>query len=141
MALNAIDGMIAREHDQKTPLGMVLNEAGDIVSDAALYLPLAYVLPGHPGWVTGIVLGAALTETIGILGQAMGGTRQYQGPMGKSDRALWFGLVTFGVGMQWIPQTGPWEWGWGALLVLTVVTLWNRGRAVLKDAGGSDVSA
>jgi CDP-diacylglycerol--glycerol-3-phosphate 3-phosphatidyltransferase len=26
MALNAIDGMLAREHDMKTPLGGILNE-------------------------------------------------------------------------------------------------------------------
>ena len=41
MALNAIDGMLAREHDQQSRLGAILNELGDVVSDAALYLPLA----------------------------------------------------------------------------------------------------
>jgi CDP-diacylglycerol--glycerol-3-phosphate 3-phosphatidyltransferase len=45
MALNAVDGMLAREHNQKSSLGAVLNELGDVVSDAALYLPLALV-PG-----------------------------------------------------------------------------------------------
>src|SRR5216684_9082778 len=45
MALNAIDGMLAREHNQKTPLGAILNELGDVFSDAALYLPLATILP------------------------------------------------------------------------------------------------
>ena len=34
MALNAIDGMLAREHDQKTPLGAILNELGDVLADA-----------------------------------------------------------------------------------------------------------
>ena len=41
MALNAVDGMLAREHDQKSRLGAVLNELGDVLSDSALYLPLA----------------------------------------------------------------------------------------------------
>ena len=45
MALNAIDGMLAREHGQKSPLGAILNEIGDVVADTALYLPLARV-PG-----------------------------------------------------------------------------------------------
>ena len=45
MALNAIDGMLAREHQQQSRLGAVLNELGDVVSDSALYLPLALV-PG-----------------------------------------------------------------------------------------------
>ena len=31
MALNAIDGMLAREHNQKSRLGAVLNEVGDVV--------------------------------------------------------------------------------------------------------------
>ena len=41
MALNAIDGMLAREFDMKSRLGAVLNELGDVASDAALYLPFA----------------------------------------------------------------------------------------------------
>src|ERR1700755_636177 len=38
MALNAIDGMLAREHAQASTLGMYLNELCDIVSDLALIL-------------------------------------------------------------------------------------------------------
>src|ERR1700749_2501043 len=41
MALNAIDGMLARAFNQKSRLGAVLNELGDVVSDTALYLPFA----------------------------------------------------------------------------------------------------
>src|SRR5690242_707173 len=32
MALNAIDGMLAREHDQKSRLGALLNELTDVAS-------------------------------------------------------------------------------------------------------------
>src|SRR5436190_18045110 len=39
MTLNAMDGMAAREHHMSTRLGGALNEVGDAVSDAALYLP------------------------------------------------------------------------------------------------------
>ena len=45
MALNAIDGMLAREFHQKSVLGGYLNEIGDVVSDAALYAPFALVAP------------------------------------------------------------------------------------------------
>src|SRR5919106_2430169 len=45
MALNAIDGMLAREFHQKTTLGGYLNEIGDVVSDAAVYAPFALVPP------------------------------------------------------------------------------------------------
>lgn len=41
MALNAIDGMMAREHGQASKLGAVLNEVGDIVADTALIASLA----------------------------------------------------------------------------------------------------
>jgi CDP-diacylglycerol--glycerol-3-phosphate 3-phosphatidyltransferase len=58
MALNAIDGMLAREHDMKSALGAVLNEMGDVVSDTVLYLPFAF-LPGVPATaiVTLVILG------------------------------------------------------------------------------------
>ena len=45
MALNAIDGMLAREHHMQSRLGGILNELGDVVSDTVLYLPFALV-PG-----------------------------------------------------------------------------------------------
>ena len=45
MALNAIDGMLAREHGMTTTLGAVLNEVGDVLADLALYLPLAAFAP------------------------------------------------------------------------------------------------
>src|ERR1700754_4799602 len=41
LALNAIDGMLAREFNQKSVLGAYLNELSDVVSDAALYAPFA----------------------------------------------------------------------------------------------------
>ena len=71
MALNAIDGMLAREHGQASALGALLNELGDLVSDAALYLPFA-ALPGlRPGLVVLFVLAALLAEVAGILGASM----------------------------------------------------------------------
>jgi len=54
MALNAVDGMLAREHGQKSKLGALLNELGDVVSDTALYLPLALarvsIHDSSPAW-------------------------------------------------------------------------------------------
>lgn len=42
MALNALDGMLARECNQQTRLGAILNETGDVISDIALYLPFLF---------------------------------------------------------------------------------------------------
>ncbi len=93
MALNAVDGMLAREHGQKSRLGALLNELGDVVSDTALYLPLALVPGFSPPLVAVIVVLAALSEMTGVLAQTIGASRRYDGPMGKSDRAFVFGLV------------------------------------------------
>jgi CDP-diacylglycerol---glycerol-3-phosphate 3-phosphatidyltransferase len=99
MALNAIDGMLAREHAMASDLGAALNELGDIVSDAALYLPLALV-PGAPAfWIVLFVLAAALTEAAGLIGPLLGRERRYDGPMGKSDRALAVGAVALLLGL------------------------------------------
>lgn len=92
MALNAIDGMLAREHGQQSDLGAYLNEVGDIVSDVALYLPFLDLLGPGLGWVVMIGL-CCLTEFVGVLGIAIGGSRRYDGPFGKSNRAVFFGVL------------------------------------------------
>lgn len=92
MALNAADGMLAREHGQASAIGGRLNEIGDVISDLSLYLPFAaFLQPGGP-IVLAVTLGV-LTEFAGVVRQAHGETRRYDGPLGKSDRALLFGLV------------------------------------------------
>jgi len=93
MALNAIDGMMARELNMKSMLGAVLNEAGDVISDLALYLPLAIVHPPSLWLVIAFGFGAVLTEFCGVLTQALGAARHYEGPMGKSDRAFFVGAL------------------------------------------------
>ncbi len=91
MALNAMDGMLAREFGQQSALGGYLNEITDVVADAALCLPFAFVVP-FDGLQIGLVIWlSALTELAGVLGQAHGNGRRYDGPLGKSDRALLFG--------------------------------------------------
>jgi CDP-diacylglycerol--glycerol-3-phosphate 3-phosphatidyltransferase len=96
MALNAIDGMLAREFGQASKLGAFLNELTDVVSDAALYLPFAF-LP-HFGWlpVILVILLATLTEMTGTVAPMVGATRRYDGPLGKSDRAFAFGVLGHG---------------------------------------------
>ena len=93
MAMNAIDGMLAREFNQQSTLGALLNEVGDVVSDAALYLAFAF-LTGISSWlVVLVVLLALLTEFCGIVAQTLTNARSYRGPLGKSDRAFLFGAL------------------------------------------------
>jgi len=100
MILNAIDGMIAREHQQKSSLGTFLNEIGDVLSDTFLYLPFA-CLPGIMPWlIISIVILAIVSEMTGVVAIQAGASRRYDGPMGKSDRAFAFGLVALLLGLN-----------------------------------------
>lgn len=132
MALNAIDGMLAREHGQQSRLGAVLNELGDVVSDAALYLPLALVVGFSPVLIVLIVVLALCGEMTGVLTQTLGASRRYDGPMGKSDRALVFGALALAVGLGAPP--GVWlEAVLAAILALSAWTVLNRARHGLAE--------
>jgi CDP-diacylglycerol--glycerol-3-phosphate 3-phosphatidyltransferase len=132
MAANAIDGILAREFAMKSKLGAILNELGDVVSDAALYLPFA-LLPGvNPAWVILAIVIAIIGELTGVLGQVIGASRRYDGPMGKSDRAVVLGILGFAIGIGAAP--GAWlDWIMVAIAVLGVITILNRARAALKE--------
>ncbi len=130
MALNAIDGMLAREHGMKSHLGAVLNEVGDVVADTALYLPLAWVPGFNPTLVVTATVLAIISEMTGVVAVQIGTTRRYDGPMGKSDRAFVFGVAALLTGLgiareSWLTT----------LLVLVnatlVITIFNRARRAL----------
>lgn len=131
MALNAIDGMLAREHHMKSRLGAILNEMGDVVSDAALYLPLAWVPVFDPLAVVLVVLLGIVVEMAGVVSVQIGSSRRYDGPMGKSDRAFILGglslLLGFGVPIG--DRVELIMWGIVLLEILTIVQRSRKGLA------------
>jgi len=132
MALNAIDGMLAREHDMKSPLGAILNELGDVLSDAALYLPLALIAGISAQWLILAVVLAVACEMTGVIAVQIGAQRRYDGPMGKSDRAFVFGLIGLLLGLGIQPQ--PWvDYLLLATCLMLVVTIVNRSRRALGE--------
>lgn len=130
MAMNAVDGMLAREHGQASRLGVYLNELGDLVSDLALALPFVLVAPFQPWAVVAFAVMALLSECAGILGTAAGATRNYAGPLGKSDRAFVLGALgaLIGSGVT-LPAFASWLFP--LLAALSAVTIVNRIRAGL----------
>ena len=114
MALNALDGMMARECNQQTRLGAILNETGDVISDIALYLPFLFLPESNASLVILMLFCTILTEFCGLLAQTINGIRSYVGPFGKSDRALIFGL--WGLAIAIYPQWMQWNNFYGALL-------------------------
>lgn len=132
MALNAIDGMMAREMHMATHVGAVLNELGDVLSDLCLYLPLAWLSPTASLPIIAFSIGAALTEFCGVLARALGASRRYDGPMGKSDRAFVIGaLAILTVAAPAVREL--WTWIFIALALLTALTCSQRlARALVE---------
>lgn len=137
MALNAIDGMLAREHGMQSELGGILNELSDVAADAALYLPFALV-PGISGpLIVCIVILSILTEMAGVVAVQIGASRRYDGPMGKSDRAFVFGLLALLIGFGL--RLEPWaNAALGIVAVLTLLTVFNRSAKALRELAATD---
>jgi CDP-diacylglycerol--glycerol-3-phosphate 3-phosphatidyltransferase len=94
MALNALDGMMARMYNMQSKMGEILNELGDVVSDFVMFYPIGVLFQlNHSLLITFLFL-ALINEYSGILSKAVSNERRYDGPMGKSDRAMVVGLVS-----------------------------------------------
>ena len=121
MGLNAMDGLLAREHGMATDRGAVLNELGDVVSDAVAYLPFALLFPAHAAATVAVVTLGIISEVAALAG---GGPRRNDGPLGKSDRAVAFGALAI-AGALGLSGAGVVLWPLAALAALTIV---NRTR-------------
>ncbi len=133
MALNAIDGMIARRYDMQSRLGEVLNEAGDVISDLMIIFPLIIIPQIHSYVIIVFAVLAMLNEYAGILGKALGGERRYEGPMGKSDRALLISI--FSIFLFFLPHlavAGNWIFSIASLLLL--LSTWIRLKKSVEEA-------
>lgn len=130
MALNALDGMLANFTNQKTRLGTLLNEICDQISDAALYLPFALVSTVQAPLLVLAVIAALLAEFAGVLALSVGVPRRFDGPMGKSDRAFWFGLL--GLLIAWEAAPLMLNAGLALILALATWTAINRLRQALR---------
>lgn len=130
-----MDGALARKTGQSSRKGEVFNEMSDVVADAALYVPLLVVSTAFRLLTFAFVLLAGWTELAGVLPKAAGGARRYDGPLGKSDRALVVGVyyVVVACGVA----HGLWEnavFGLGVLLLAaTCVNRLRKGLAGLRE--------
>lgn len=134
MGLNAIDGMLAREHNMQSNLGAVLNELGDVISDVVLYLPLAFVPLINPYLLVAIVISGLVAEMMGVIAIQIGASRRYDGPMGKSDRAFALGALALFIGVGWLSSVNILNTLLGIILLLSLVTIVNRARKALAEA-------
>jgi CDP-diacylglycerol--glycerol-3-phosphate 3-phosphatidyltransferase len=100
LAVNALDGSLARASGTSTVRGAVLNELVDRFGDLAL---VGAVFVVAPMWIAVAALAAvAGGELVAAIGWAVTGERTFAGPMGKPDR-----VVTIAVGATFAVVWGP----------------------------------
>jgi CDP-diacylglycerol--glycerol-3-phosphate 3-phosphatidyltransferase len=100
MACATIDGTLAVEFRQKSRLGGILNEAGDMIAEIALFVPLMFVSPFS---ATGISLLIALfvaSELAGIVPKMAGRERRLEGPLGKVDRSIILSAIALAIAVS-----------------------------------------
>ena len=125
MALNALDGMMAKQYNMQSKLGEVLNELGDVISDLAIILPFA-IIPQASIWIIFLfTILSIINEYAGIMGKAISGERRYDGPMGKSDRALLIGLFCT-TAFFWNNILNYTDWIFGMASILIIVSTITR---------------
>ncbi len=93
MMLNALDGMMARVYRLQSKTGEALNEVGDIISDVAVYFPLIKFSSLNIEFAIFFIVLSVINEFSGLLAKVISLERRYDGPMGKSDRALLIGVI------------------------------------------------
>jgi CDP-diacylglycerol--glycerol-3-phosphate 3-phosphatidyltransferase len=116
-ALNALDGLVAKQTGLARAWGEVLNEFCDRLADLALLGAVALASPSNHllGAVT--IVAMLLTSYLAILSKAAGGRRQYAGPMGKADRMIVLGVAS-ALGLLL-----PLIWTYNGLLVVVLLGL------------------
>ncbi|MEY8692466.1 CDP-alcohol phosphatidyltransferase family protein [Mammaliicoccus sciuri] len=95
MALNAIDGLMAKKYQMKSHLGLLLNELGDVISDLFLFIPFVFIAEDYGIGIMLFISLSIISEMAGVTVQVIGSSRRYDGPMGKSDRAFIVGFISF----------------------------------------------
>lgn len=93
MAMNAIDGVLAKKFNLQSRLGKFLNELTDVISDTALFIPFLLLTQTFQASVIIFISLSIISEMAGVLSEVNSGERRYDGPMGKSDRAFLIGAV------------------------------------------------
>ena len=135
-AFAAFDGTLAIEFGQKSRLGGILNETGDVISDIALFSPLAFVAPFSGPSIALVVCFAAMSEFIGMAGAMLSGPRRLEGPLGKADRSIVLALVGIAIAACGRLPEGAWLVV-PALCLGLVITIWNRLRFAMAEWGSA----
>jgi CDP-diacylglycerol--glycerol-3-phosphate 3-phosphatidyltransferase len=131
-ALNALDGMVAREMkvgNQK--FGEVLNEFIDRLSDSAFFIGIMFTNYVNLMLAGLTLIAVLLVSYIGIVGKAAGGSRQYAGLMGKADRMFWLSVAC--VAILIFGNLEIMNWFLWFALIFSIITVLMRFFAIKKE--------
>lgn len=137
MALNALDGMLAQVTDNKTSMGAVLNELCDVISDVALFSAFLVLLTAVKEWWWLLTILCLLTEFASLAVFQAQGIRPHSGPFGKSDRAVYLGLLAVLLVLfpNAITSAPIWLIVYITIgIILSGLCIWNRIKLLDKDA-------
>ncbi|WP_425255441.1 CDP-alcohol phosphatidyltransferase family protein [Mammaliicoccus sciuri] len=132
MALNAIDGVMAKKYQMKSHLGLLLNELGDVISDLFLFIPFVFIAEDYGIGIMLFISLSIISEMAGVTVQVIGSSRRYDGPMGKSDRAFIVGFISFliFVHLNIIPYL---HFVFYVCSILMLINIYNRITKGLKE--------
>lgn len=137
MAMNTLDGLLAREYGTGSVAGEICNEALDIVGDTLAYGSLLFI-PNAPSLhITLFLVLTWMAEYVGVLGKGLpGGIRRHETVLGgKPDRAMWLGLLA--LLLFFLPQMQQYIGGYLLLVSFFVfITSVVRIRKILQEAKG-----
>lgn len=88
LALNALDGMVAKQTGKARAAGEVINELSDRLSDVAIFLSFAFWPEIKLHLVLLAIIAMLIVSYVGVLGKAVGANREYGGILGKADRMI-----------------------------------------------------
>lgn len=131
IALNALDGMVARDSGLARPWGEVLNEFCDRLSDIALFTGMAAARGALPLLGAAVVVAAVLSSFVGNASKGAGGKRQYGGIMGKADRMLYLSIAS--IVALILPDVPIFTWFAALVLLAQLVTIAQRLRLAYRD--------
>lgn len=135
LALNALDGAVARRIGGGRPFGEVVNEMADRLADVALLAPLAFVV--GPGLAFSALTCALLASAAGCAGRAVTGRRMAGGPMGKADRVALAAVAAGAGGIAASPV--PLEVAAWAIAFGSAVTMAARVATLSREEVAADV--
>ena len=126
---NMLDGIVAMQTAQASPVGELFNEVPDRVSDSAIFIGAGYAAGGIPALGYLAALTAVFTAYVRAAGKVAGAHQEFCGPMAKPQRMALMSVAALYVGFApatWQPRFDSLpDWGviaW-ALLVVVVGSL------------------